>query len=38
VTFSKGWIATAGITLVSSTTLLTKTISAAEVWFSGEYE
>jgi hypothetical protein len=38
VEFAKGWVASAGIVLVSSTTILTKTISAAEVWFSGEFE
>jgi hypothetical protein len=39
VEFAKGWVASAGIVLVSSTTILTKTITvAADVWFSGEYE
>ena len=38
IAFTKGWIATTGIVIVSSTSLLTKTITvAADVWLSGEY-
>lgn len=39
ITFVKGWVASSGIVLVSSSTLLTKTITGvADVWFSGEFE